>query len=66
MNGEFQNFPIFGVKFLFSKLKKIRKISHVWQLRVRKAEPVERSKMRISVVQAVTSHVRFQNGKIEK
>ena len=36
------------------------------QLRVRKAEPVERSRMRISIVQAVTSHVRFQNGKIEK
>ena len=36
------------------------------QLRVRKAEPVERSKTRISIVQAVTSHVRFQNGKIEK
>ena len=36
------------------------------QFRVRKAEPVERSKTRISIVQAVTSHVRFQNGKIEK
>ena len=35
-------------------------------MRVRKAEPVERSKTRISIVQAVTSHVRFQNGKIER
>ena len=35
-------------------------------MRVRKAEPVERSKTRISIVQAVTSHVRFKNGKIEK
>ena len=36
------------------------------QLRVRKTEPVERSKTRVSIVQAVTSHVRFQNGNIEK
>ena len=36
------------------------------QLRVRKAEPVERSKTRISIVQAVTSHIRFRNQKIEK
>ena len=36
------------------------------QLRVRKAEPVERSKTRISIVQAVTSHVRFQKRKIIK
>ena len=36
------------------------------KLRVRKAEPVERSNTRISIVQAVTSHVRFENQKIEK
>ena len=35
------------------------------KLRVWKAEPVERSKTRMSIVQAVTSHVRFQNGNIE-
>ena len=38
----------------------------ILKLRVRKAEPVERSKTRISIVQAVTSHVRFRNRKIEK
>ena len=35
-------------------------------MRVRKTEPVERSKTRISIVQAVTSRIRFQNQKIEK
>ena len=36
------------------------------ELRVRKAEPVDRSKTRTSIVQAVTSHVKFQSRKIER
>ena len=36
------------------------------ELRVGKAEPVDRSKTRTNIVQAVTSHVKFQSRKIEK
>ena len=41
--------------------KKFAKTFEYSQLRVRKAEPVKRSKTRISIFQAATSHVRFQN-----
>ena len=36
------------------------------KLWLRKAAPVERSKTRETIVQAVTSHIKFRSRKIEK
>ena len=36
------------------------------QLKARMQEPVEQSKMRRSIIQAVKSHVKFQSTKIQK
>ena len=59
--------PVKFVPFLRFRLNlKTRLPKPYSQLRVQKAEPVERSKTRTSIVQAVTSHVKFQSRKIEK